>query len=238
MSRGRGHGRKPRPGPARHRLHSARPLTRAAPISADTVPAFVPLSLLEAIRNLDTPLDDGLQELSQEVVSKRLGLSATVAAQIERYQEDVARAARLPRDEALGVVRLVGRRPDAALAFADAGRRAARYAARTARGTAALVKVSPSGLSRTVALRAARSLAQAQFDAELRSAGGAIEVRVPEPLTIEAYPDGAACGFFGSLFAELLRVLGGYEGAMTHDRCRARGDLACAWRWAEAEGYR
>jgi hypothetical protein len=207
-------------------------------ISTDTVPALVPLSLLEAIRNLDTPLDDGLQELSQEVVAKRLGLSTTVAAQIERYQEDAARGARVARDEALGVFRLVGRRPDAGLAFADAGRRAARHAARAARTSAALVKVSPAGLSRTVALRAARSVCRAQFDADLRAAGAAIEVKVPEPLSIEAWPDGAACGFFGSLFAELLRVIGGYEGAMTHERCRARGDLACAWRWAEAEGYR
>ena len=50
------------------------------------IPAFIPLSLLEAIRNLDTPLEDGLDELSPEIVSKRLGLSPTVAAQIERYR--------------------------------------------------------------------------------------------------------------------------------------------------------
>ena len=29
-----------------------------------TVPALIPLSLLEALRNLDTPLEDGLAELS------------------------------------------------------------------------------------------------------------------------------------------------------------------------------
>ena len=53
------------------------------------VPAFIPLSLLEALRNLDTPQDDGLAEIADEVVSKRFGLSNTVAAQIERYQEGV-----------------------------------------------------------------------------------------------------------------------------------------------------
>ena len=52
------------------------------------IPAFIPLSLLEAIRNLDTPLEDGLDELSPEIVSKRLGLSPTVAAQIERYRSE------------------------------------------------------------------------------------------------------------------------------------------------------
>ena len=78
-----------------------------------SVPALIPLSLLEALRNLDAPLDDGLDELANEVVSKRFGLSDTVAAQIERYQEAVEGSDDVPRDEALGVLRLVGRRADA-----------------------------------------------------------------------------------------------------------------------------
>ena len=44
------------------------------------VAAVIPLSLLEAIRNLDTPVEDGLDERSPELVAKRLGLSSTVAA--------------------------------------------------------------------------------------------------------------------------------------------------------------
>ena len=52
-----------------------------------TVPALIPLSLLQALRNLDAPLDDGLEELASEMVAKRFGLSETVAAQIERYEE-------------------------------------------------------------------------------------------------------------------------------------------------------
>ena len=32
------------------------------------VPALIPLSLLEALRNLDTPQDDGLDEVGSEVV--------------------------------------------------------------------------------------------------------------------------------------------------------------------------
>lgn len=201
------------------------------------VPALIPLSLLEAIRNLDTPIEDGLDELARETVVKRLGLSGTVAAQIERYQEAVARSERVARDEAIGVLRLVARRPDATLAFAEAGRRAARHAARGARSAAALVKVSPAAFSRGMGLRATRTVAAKLFGAELRSAGKAIEARVEQPLTIEALPDGSGCAFYGSLFAELLRCLGGFEGAMTHDRCRARGDAQCAWRWVEAEGY-
>ena len=49
------------------------------PTSA-TVPALIPLSLLEAIRNLDTPLEDGLDELAEEIVVRRLGLVVHEAA--------------------------------------------------------------------------------------------------------------------------------------------------------------
>jgi hypothetical protein len=203
-----------------------------------TVAALIPLSLLEALRNLDTPLEDGLADLSPEIVAKRLGLSGTVAAQIERYQEGMERDEPVTRAEALGVFRLVGRRPDAALAFADAGRRAARHAARGAGSTLALARVAPAGFGRSLGLRSARKVAARRFEAEVRAAGAAIEARMPSPLSIEALPDGSACIYFGALFAELLRCLGGFEGAMTHDRCRARGDQLCAWRWAAAEGYR
>src|SRR6188768_4145102 len=110
---------------------------RYSPFSARTlgyrpvnshVPAIVPLSLLEALRNVDAPVEDGLEELAGEVVSKRLGLSATVQAQIARYAWHADRGHAVALDEASSVFRLVGRRPDAPLVFADAGRRAARRA--------------------------------------------------------------------------------------------------------------
>ena len=95
------------------------------------VPALLPLSLLEAIRNLDTPVEDGLDELAEEIVVRRLGLSPTVAAQIQRYRAAAEKDATVDIDEVVSVLRLVGRRPDATLVFADAGRRASRYAARS-----------------------------------------------------------------------------------------------------------
>jgi hypothetical protein len=204
-----------------------------------TVPALIPLSLLQALRNLDAPLDDGLEELASEMVAKRFGLSETVAAQIERYEEAVDRGDEVPRDEALGVIRLVGRRTDAQLAFADAGRRAARHAAKaTGRGARTLIRVAPGGMSRKMGFRSASRSAARTFGVELRGAGRAVEARVADSLTIAAMPDGNACVFVGSMLAELLRVLAGMEGAMTHDRCRGRGDAVCVWHWADAEGYR
>jgi hypothetical protein len=207
--------------------------------SRSTVPALIPLSLLQALRNLDAPLDDGLEELASETVAKRFGLSDTVAAQIERYEEMVEGGDEVPRDEAMGVLRLVGRRSDAQLAFADAGRRAARHAAKAAgRGARTLIRVAPGGMSKRVGFRTASKAASRTIEVELRGAGRAVEARIADSLAVAALPEGEACGYIGSMLAELLRLLAGMEGAMTHDRCRSRGDAVCVWHWADAEGYR
>ena len=75
------------------------------------------------------------------------------------------------------------------------------------------------------------------FDGELRAPGGAAEVRMADPLSILALPDGAACAFYGAAYGELLRSLTAFEGAMLHERCRSRGDDACVWHSAAAEVY-
>ncbi|MEP6573074.1 MAG: hypothetical protein ABJD11_10280 [Gemmatimonadota bacterium] len=202
------------------------------------VHAIIPLSLLEALRNLDTPVEDGLEELAGEIVAKRLGLSATVAAQITRYQETARRDGVVPREEALAVFRLAGRRPDAGLVFADAGRRAARYTARTgALPVRALVHAAPGPVSRRVGARAAVTAARRIFRADLLVRTAAAEARVPAALSTEALPDGSACPFYGAAFGELLRCLVGFEGAMLHDRCRGRGDDICHWRATASGGY-
>lgn len=203
------------------------------------LPALIPLSLLEALRNLDTPQDDGLEDMVSDAIVKRLGQSGTVAAQIERYEDGARDGQGVSRDEAIGVFRLVGRRTDAALAFADAGRRAARYAANGAGvGARTLMKVTGGGLSRKLGFRAAARVARRQFGIELRGAGSSVEARLESSVAIAALPGGEGCVFYGAMLAELVRVMAGMEGAMSHERCAGRGDSTCTWRWAEAEGYR
>jgi len=204
------------------------------------VPALIPLSLFEAIRNLDTPVEDGLDELAEEIVVRRLGLSPTVAAQIQRYRQAAERAGSVDMDETISVLRLVGRRPDAPLVFADAGRRAARHAARR-RGRSAhtLALVTPSGIGRRIALRNAARVARRVFGAELRAGtdGLGSEVQMSDSLSIAALPDGTACAFYGAAYNELLRSLTDFEGAMVHQRCRGRGDSECLWQAAPVEMY-
>jgi len=205
---------------------------------ASDTPAIVPLSLLEALRNLDTPVGDGLEELAGEIVAKRFGLSSTVAAQIQRYQEAFRRGLPVPLDETVGVFRLVGRRPDAALVFADAGRRAARYAARGVSWPVRFILgASPGFLRRRVGAGAASRAARRTSAASLEFQGRSARAVVPEPLSLLATAEGQACAFYGAALAELLRTLTGFEGAMVHGRCRGRGDDTCRWQAAAAEGY-
>lgn len=203
-----------------------------------TVPSLIPLSLLEALRNLDTPVEDGLEELAEEIAVRRLGLSPTVAAQIQRYRQSAERGGTVDTDEVLSVFRLVGRRPDAHLVFADAGRRAARYAARArGRPSRTLVRISPTGVARRLALRGVARVARNVFDGELKEADRSLEFRMGAPLSIVAAPGGEACLFYGAAYLELLRGLTGFEGALLHEGCLGRGAVACLWRTAEAEVY-
>ena len=201
------------------------------------VPALIPLSLLEAIRNLDTPVEDGLDELAEEMVVRRLGLSPTVAAQIQRYRTAAERDGLVDLDEAVSVLRLLGRRADAPLVFADAGRRAARYATRAKRPAWTMARPPTGGISLRLAQRAVSQVARRTFGGALRTGPDGSEFVMDEPLSITALPDGSACAFYGAAYNELLRRLADFEGAMLHLRCRARGDAVCAWHTAAAEVY-
>ena len=100
-----------------------------------------------------------------------------------------------------------------------------------------LARVAGGGLNRRLAQRSAAHLARRAFGGELRAAADGVQVRMADPLSVRAFPDGSACDFYGAAYGELLRRLTGFEGAMLHERCRARGDEACVWQSAAAEIY-
>ena len=68
------------------------------------------------------------------------------------------------------------------------------------------------------------------FDAVLAREGRDAAAVVAHDIAVRATPDGAACTFYASAFAELLRQLMDFEGSMTHTKCRSRGDDRCEWR--------
>src|SRR3954464_3803461 len=119
-----------------------------------TVDALLPLSLLQAVRNVDTPADGLEAEYVDELRNKRLGLSDTIYTQIRRYSEAVRRRQRTAQDEAIALARLIGRRPDAEAVFRAAGRFLAREAYMTVSPvTRGLLKILPAIISRPTAFR-------------------------------------------------------------------------------------
>jgi len=196
------------------------------------VHSIVPLAVLEAVKNLDTPVEDGLTEFADELLVKRLGLSSTVAMQLAEFEQLVRKDARVEPAHVEALLRLVGRRPDADLVFADAGRRAAR---RAVRRTALLARAAARMAPRSLGYVVARGAARAVFGGDLKREQHVPVARVVDTMAVNATPDGSACGFYAAGFTELLRLLVGFEGAMLHSACRSRGDERCEWRAAASD---
>ena len=193
--------------------------------------ARVPLALLEAVRAIDTPETELDAELVHELRNKRFGLSDTVLQQIRRYNDAVKRQQGVPFDEVLALARLIGRRPDADLAFRESGRRIARSAIATVGPTQRTAGRSlPAIVGRPIALRVLRRLFRRFLDGEVVRQGSAIMLDVASPVSADAAPRAAGCGLYEAAFREALHVVAGVDGAVDHVMCRARGDERCQWR--------
>lgn len=192
--------------------------------------ATIPLTILESLQHLDAPDDDGLEEFHAELTVKRLGMSETVAAQIERYQRLARRGGRVDHDEVVALFRLVGRRHDAGLVFADAGRRVGRKAVGSA--LAGIIATLPGVLRSWLGFLCARRAARRMLGAHLVWENGRASASIAQPPSADASANGSPCAFYGSALAEILRSLVDFDGALYHVQCRSRGDAVCAWRAA------
>jgi predicted hydrocarbon binding protein len=195
-----------------------------------TVDALLPLSLLEAVRDVDTPADLD-SEFVDELRNKRLGLSETVYLQIKRYTDAVRKRQRTAQDESVALAKLIGRRPDAEAVFRAAGR----YLARESYGTVNpvtrnLMRVLPSVLARPLALRRARGLVLRYANGSMRRVGGYVHLEVPRSVTLNTAPSSIGCAYYEAMLRELLRLMIGSVGSVDHVRCAGRGEGVCEWR--------
>jgi hypothetical protein len=196
-----------------------------------TVDALLPLSFLEAVRNVDLPDDDPDAELVPELRNKRLGLSDTVYAQILRYSEAARRHQRAVQDEATGIAKLIGRRPDAAEVFRAAGRYLAAQAYQAIPGSSRkLIAVLPAFVARPMALRHTARIARRYLNGTVRRSGSFISLEVPHSTTVNSAPGRAGCVYYAEFLTELLRLLGTSVSAVDHVRCAAYGEGSCEWR--------
>ncbi len=196
-----------------------------------TVDALLPLSLLEAVRNVDTPSDQFDAEYVDELRNKRLGLSETIYAQIKRHNEAVKRGHRIGQDEAIALAKLIGRRPDSDAVFRAAGRYLARQAYHTLSPlTRRLMRLMPTALARPLAYRRAKKIAGRYLNGNVRRVGSFLMLEVPRSITLGTAPAGAGCSYYEASLRELLRLLVGSIGAVEHVRCAGRGEGSCEWR--------
>ncbi len=196
-----------------------------------TVDALLPLSLLEAVRNVDTPSDYLDTEYVDELRNKRLGLSDTIYIQIKRHTEAVRKRHRTGQDEAIALAKLIGRRPDAEAVFRAAGRYMARESYRTISPVSRkLMRLMPGAAARPLALRHARKIAARYLGGHLRRVGSSLVLDVPRSITLGTAPGGVGCAYYESALREALRMLVGSIGPVEHTRCNGRGEGTCEWR--------
>lgn len=195
-----------------------------------TVDALLPLSLLEAVRDVDKPAELDA-EFVDELRNKRLGLSETVYTQIRRYTDAVRKGQRAQHDESVALARLIGRRPDADAVFRAAGRYLARESYQTVNPVSRrLLRAMPSIVARPLALRKARRIALRYTNGTVRRMGGYVLLEVPRSVTLNTAPGSTGCAYYEAMLRELLALLIGGVGSVDHVRCAGRGEGSCEWR--------
>lgn len=198
-----------------------------------TVHARIPLSLLEAIRRIDTPEDQTDTEYVPELRNKRLGLSDTVYTQIRRYNDAMKRGQRIPFAEAEGLGTLIGRRPDAAALFRSAGSIFANDVYQSLSATTRhTVRLMPRFISRPMALKQLTQIVDRYFGGSLTRNDSTLSLRVPESVTVNGSANSGGCVFYEEALRELLRLLVNESGDVEHVKCAQRGEGDCEWRAA------
>jgi bacteriochlorophyll 4-vinyl reductase len=195
------------------------------------IPASVPLSLLEAVRAHDRPAEVLEAEDLTVSLPRRFGLTGVVDTQIRQF-EAAQRAGRNVRlDEVVNLMRLVLRRPDAALIMEDTGRRFAQW--HFARRSPVLRKLYPKMPARLQSMAAARairkSLKQLKAGATITVTRQPFHVRIEKCLFPRIDSTGAACPFLTGLLQEQLRQYMQHDVSVSHTVCTASNAGRCEW---------
>jgi predicted hydrocarbon binding protein len=200
----------------------------------DTVHVLLPLSLLEAIRSVDTP--EGYDvEYVHELRNKRLGLSDTVYAQILRYGDAMKRNQPIPAVEATSLARLIGRRADAEDVFRKAGRIvAARMYEKIPRVTRRLTHILSGFLARPIAFRRMRSAFAKYLGGTVHRSGGNLLLEVRDSVTAEGANGSEGCAYYEAALGEMLKLVLGGDPQVEHTRCNKKDasgrGKGCEWR--------
>ncbi len=186
--------------------------------------AEVALSLLEALRSVDSPGEILEDEVVARTIPRRLGLSEVVGRQIELYRDYVRQGRKLSDEELAEFTRLVKKRPDAGKVFFEMGVR--------------LAEEQMPGrkwwLPRVFRFRMVRRATQRTLSKLFgqRVGGfvsGTFSLEVSASPLVQLDPSGDACGLVTGFCQRAVRKgVGGYLSVVKLS-CETLGDRVCKW---------
>lgn len=189
------------------------------------VQAVVALRLLEAMRDMDLPLELLEDEDPTQTIPRRFGLSDVVERQIRSYKDDVRKRVRLTDREIEGLFRFVIRRPDSPAVFHRVGRLLAERQ-RSPRWMRYLPRPAQYAIARSRARKRLKRL----FGRPIGGFGrGPFVVEGRSHVFHDVDPGGDACELLSGFGQEILEQTLGGSALVTHTLCQGRGDDLCRW---------
>ncbi len=197
--------------------------------------AYLPLSLLLAVRAHDRPGEILEDEDVTASLPRRLGLSDVIDREIRSYERAAKAGRKVDAADVVNLVRLVLRRPDAEAILRDTGRRVAdEYIRRVPRFWRRTAHALPARASLALARRAARRLLRRIVgDGEVAGTRRPPVLRVSSAL---AATDSShtACVLYAAAIETVLKEYAGDRPQLAEARCASRGAPFCEWTIAEA----
>lgn len=188
------------------------------------VAAQVALSLLEALRSVDSPGEKLENEVVARTIPRRLGLSEVVERQIELYRDHARKGRKLSDEELAGFTRLVNKRPDAAKVFCEMGVKLAEGHMPGRKWW--LPRVLRFRMVRRATQRTLRKLFGQRVGGFV---SGTFSLEVSVSPFVQMDPSGDACELVTGFCEHAVRKGVGGDLKVVKHSCETRGDRVCKW---------
>jgi bacteriochlorophyll 4-vinyl reductase len=197
--------------------------------------AYLPLSLLLAVRAHDRPGEILESEDLTASLPRRLGLSGVIEREIQHYERAARRGRSVDASDVVNLIRLVLRRPDAEAILRDTGERVAHeYVERVPRLWLRLARALPARASLALGRRAAvRLLKRIVGDGKVEASARPARIRVTSELA-RSDATCTACVLYAAAAQSVVRRYAGEQPRLEQQRCASEGSAFCEWTLAEA----
>ncbi len=195
------------------------------------IDARLPLALLRALQQRDTPPELLPDEVPAAIFPNRLGLSGVIEERVRRFEQLARGRKRVEASEVTSLLELIARRADAGAVLAAAGVALAELHFKRVGLRRRIARRLPRRLRLRAAVRELRK-AHRKFmiAADLKIRRKPLEFRATDPLTARVGDYGGACRLYSALAARVLELSGLAGPTVDHTECQRLGDPCCVWR--------